>query len=289
MRHGMKSAAGRAAVYRSAALVTLLALLPAAAVLPGATPARAGSWACTATDDGSQNPGPNCPAGNQAYRYGGITNSNGDNTYVENDMWNPPGSGHPQTVYANSPGDWEVVSDQAAGNDAVLSYPDVQQNFTQTDDAPATLSGFGTIVSGFAETMPAGGDNEAAYDIWLGSSAATNFAQEVMIWVDDHRTNPPPGTIVARPVFYGEPYTVWDDSGTMYLVRDTSETSGTVHILTMLDWLVAHGYSARTSGVNQIDFGWEICSTDGQPWTFTISKYELGLECAAGGTACWSS
>ena len=35
-----------------------------------------------------------------------------------------------QTVTSYGPGDWSVTSDQAAGNTAVLTYPDVQQVFT---------------------------------------------------------------------------------------------------------------------------------------------------------------
>lgn len=246
----------------------------------------AADWSCVAVDNGSQNPGPGCPDAN-AYKYSGITNSNGYNTRIINDMWNPPGAGHPQAVYADNPGDWQVISDQAAGNTAVLSYPDVQQIFTLPSNAPAPLSTFRTVFSDFRESMPNGGDNEAAYDIWLGTSAARNFSQEVMIWVDNHRTNPPPGEVVGTPTFYGAKYTVWDDRGTVYMVRDSRETSGRIHILVMLNWLESHGYSPKGSGLNQINFGWEICSTGGEAETFTVSKYDLRVVCAASGTACW--
>jgi hypothetical protein len=260
--------------------------LPASA--SGGAASAVAKWSCVVTDEGSQNPGPGCP-GTNGYRYSGITNSNGYNTHVSNDMWNPPGVGHPQTIYVDNPGDWQVVSDQAADNTAVLSYPDVQQIFTLTSDAPAPLSSFSAISSDFKESMPNGGDNEAAYDIWLGTSAAKSFSQEVMIWVDNHRTNPPPGNVVGTPTFFGAKYTVWDDSGTVYMVRDSNEMSGRVNILAMLDWLESHGYTPEGSGLNQIDFGWEICSTGGKAETFTMNLYDLRVVCAASGTACWSS
>jgi hypothetical protein len=253
----------------------------------GAPASAAGKWSCVASDDGAQNPGGNCPDAN-GYLYNGITNSNGYNTHVLNDMWNPPGAGHPQTVYVDNPGHWQVISDQPAGNTAVLAYPDVQQIFTLTTNAPAPLSSFSSLFSDFKQSMPDGGDNEAAYDIWLGT-ASKSFSQEVMIWVDDHRTNPPPGEVVSRPTFFGAKYTVWDASGTIYMVRDSNETSGRVYILTMLDWLESHGYSAAGSGLNQVDFGWEICSTGGKAETFTISRYDMHVVCATSGTACWSS
>ncbi len=239
-------------------------------------------WSCVAADDGSQNPGEGCPEA-KGYLYSGITNSNGYNTYVVNDMWNPPGAGHPQTIYVDNPGHWQVVSDQPAGNTAVLAYPDVQQLFSLPSGAAAPLSSFSSVVSDFTESMPNGGDNEAAYDIWLGTPAKS-FAQEVMIWVDDHRTNPPPGTVVARPTFFGAKYTVWDASGTVYMVRDSNETSGRVDILPMLVWLESHGYSAAGSGLSQLDFGWEICSTGGKAETFTMSQYDLRVVCASGTT-----
>ena len=70
------------------------------------------------------------------------------------------------------------------------------------------------------------------------------------------------------------------------MVRDSNETSGRIHILTMLDWLGSHGYSAAGSGLNQINFGWEICSTGGKADTFTMSRYDLRVVCATSGTAC---
>jgi len=174
------------------------------------------------TEPGSWRPG--CP-NKGAYTYSGITDSNGYNTYVINDMWNPPGTGHPQTIYANNPGNWKVVSDQPTGNSAVLSYPDVQQVLTQTNDTPALISRFQAIFSDYKESMPSGGDNEAAYDIWLGRSASPAFSQEIMIWADDHRTNPPPGKIVAKPVIYGIKYTIWKSGGAIFIVRDGNALS----------------------------------------------------------------
>jgi hypothetical protein len=54
-----------------------------------------------------------------------------------------------QTVTSYGPGDWSVTSDQAAGNTAVLTYPDVQQVFTLTNDTDPPISGFSAITSSF--------------------------------------------------------------------------------------------------------------------------------------------
>ncbi|HEX4834157.1 MAG TPA: hypothetical protein VH478_24045 [Trebonia sp.] len=278
-----------AVAFATAGSASAMAGAPAASTVSAPV-----AWTCIASDNGAANPGPACPGNNShGYSYKQITNSNGYTTFVNNDMWNPPGQGHPQTIYVNDPGNWKVVSDQAKGNTSVLSYPSVQQVFTLSTDKPAPISTFQTLLSDYAESMPSGGDNEAAYDIWLGTSPATAYSQEVMIWVDNHRTNPPPGKLFARPQFFGTQFTVYKDASTspatVYFVRNQNATSSQVHIISMLKWLETARLSPAGSGINDIEFGWEICSTNSQPWTFTVSKYDLVSECAKKGTSCWSA
>jgi hypothetical protein len=47
-----------------------------------------------------------------------------------------------------------------------------------------------------------------------------------------------------------------------------------VDILSMLTWLESHGYVPAGSGLNQIDYGFEICSTTGAE-TFTVSQFSI--------------
>jgi hypothetical protein len=267
-----------------------IAVIGSAALLlsSGGAAAVASRWSCVKTDDGSVNRGPDCGP----YRDRSIT-SNGAS--VLNDMWNPPGAGHPQTIRVDNPGHWEVTSDQARGNTAVLSFPDVQVVLSTSKGTPAPLAPFASITGGFDESMPSSGDNEAAYDIWMGKGSSTDYAQEVMIWTDDHRTNSAPGHVVARVKFGGAGYAIWQDptGGTAgfrptFLVRDRNERAGTVPIGTMLTWLIAHHLTAAT-GVNEIDFGWEICSTGGRPETFVMHHYFLHMRCRGGGSRCYSS
>jgi hypothetical protein len=42
----------------------------------------------------------------------------------------------------------------------------------------------------------------------------------------------------------------------------------------MLNWLESHGYLPAGSGLNQIDYGFEICSTPSAE-TFTLSQYGI--------------
>lgn len=74
----------------------------------------------------------------------------------------------------------------------------------------------------------------------------------------------------------------------IYIVRERNERSGTLDPLAMLDWLMRRRLTAAT-GLNQVDFGWEISSTDGRPETVTMARYGLRLRCRGGGHRCYAS
>jgi hypothetical protein len=250
---------------------------PASPASPSPSPSPSPSGSSTSTGSGpacttSANDG-NCGP----YDYAGISNSNGYNTYVSQDIWNPI-SGASQTLTAHSPGDWSVSANMPASNGAVVSYPDVQQLFTTVNDTPDPLSSFKSITSSFNESGPGSGggdDYEAAYDIWAGTGDQ-NGTQEIMIWVDNHGQTPA-GSQVGTTTIDGTAYDVWSSGkdGTVSLVLASNETSGTVNVLADLNWLESNGYMPAGSGLNQIDFGWEICSTGGVAKTFTMNQYSL--------------
>ncbi len=54
-----------------------------------------------------------------------------------------------------------------------------------------------------------------------------------------------------------------------------NEQSGSVDVLAMLNWLVAHGYLPKNSGLSLIGYGWEICSTGGQNEIFQVSNFSI--------------
>jgi Glycosyl hydrolase family 12 len=215
-----------------------------------------------------------------------ITDADGYNTYVANNMWGcgsvQPGQAGAycgiQTVSAYGPADWSVTSDQAAGNTGVLTYPDVSQVFTLSNDTDPPISGFSAITSSFTEAMnaTAGTDSEAAYDIWLDDGNGPN---EIMIWVDNHGQTPA-GDDKGSIVIGGTTYELWNGGDTISFVM-SNEQSGTVNILAVLNWLQSNGYVSSTADLGQVDFGWEICSTGGVSETFTISSYTLEDTCSS--------
>jgi hypothetical protein len=245
---------------------------------PVPAPSSSGSGAPCVTSTLSGTCGP--------YRDPNITDADGYNTYVANNMWGC-GSAQPgqpgaycgrQTVTSYAPGDWSVTSDQKAGNTAVLSYPDVSQEFTLSTNTNPPVSAFSAITSSFTETMnaTAGTDAEAAYDIWVDNGNGPN---EIMIWVDNHGQTPA-GNDKGSVVIGGTTYELWSAKGTVSFVR-SNEQSGTMDILGVLHWLQSNGYVSSTARLGQVDFGWEICSTSGAPETFTLSSYTLKDTCSS--------
>jgi hypothetical protein len=247
---------------------------PSAAPTPS-SPSGLGAPCVTSAGRGSCGP----------YSYAGITG--GNQTSVIQDVWNPI-DGASQTLTAYNPGNWSASASMPAGNTAVVSYPDTQQIYTTNANAPDPLSSFSSITSSFTGSDPdgAGSDYEAAYDIWAGTGTS-DYAQEIMIWTDNHGQRPA-GSQLQTVTIAGVSYQVWSTGkagstgNPVTLVTGSNETSGTVNVLADLDWLEANGYMPAGSGLNQIDYGWEICSTGGVPETFTLSQYGIKVACSSG-------
>jgi hypothetical protein len=184
---------------------------------------------------------------------------------VYNNEWN--NSAGPQTIWADSYQHWGVESTQQAGNTAVETYPCVQKNYNNVP-----VSSLRLLRNGFTESMPAnakGLDAEAADDVWLNS-----YNIEVMIWVDNHGQRPA-GNVIGHAMIFGQHFAVWR-AGTYYaFVLDHNETTGMTHVQASLKWLVSHGYIKSSATLTQVNFGWEIASTNGKPEDFKITKYWL--------------
>jgi hypothetical protein len=250
---------------------------------PGPSPAATGSrsgqppaQAACVTSASNGNCGP--------YAYRPISNSNGYTTYVGNNMWGcGNGDCGPQTVAAEHPGNWSVVSTQADGNTAVLTYPDVQQVFTKTTDTDPAISAFTSITSDFTETMnpQAGTDAEAAYDLWLGN---TSGPKEVMIWVDNVGRGSGGAQQIGTATIGAQGFTVYQyRGGEVIFSLNRNEQSGRVDILATLKWLQSHRLAGAGAQLGQVDFGFEICSTGGKPEKFAVSRYTLTSTCGPAG------
>ena len=188
-----------------------------------------------------------------------------------NNKWNTAYNPGPQTICGNSESDWQVTSNQRAGNTGVLTYPSVQLNYNGGNGY--ALSRFSSMTSSWAEQMPSvpGLDAEAAYDIWLNG-----LHKEVMVWVDNHGQTP----AGSKEATYSISGATWDlyvtgDSSYLAFVREGNATSGSVDLFAMLKELEDHGLLPSSATLWQVNFGWEICSTGGKPASFSVTNYSL--------------
>ena len=214
------------------------------------------------------------------YRYPAVSGASGK-PYVDQNVWAPI-SGQTQKLLANSPGDWKVVSNVAAGNKAVTAFPNTGAAFDE-----ARLGSFSTIVGSFSESMPhtTGTSAWATYDIWLNE-----WQYEVMIQHDFVGNGP--CSYVAVTTFGGSngvPSRLWGlctyGSNLIWKLaapgsavgthKTVNEPTGSVDIKAMLSWLVSHGYVDAKPTITNVSYGWEICSTDGMKQTFKLEDYSL--------------
>lgn len=187
---------------------------------------------------------------------------------VFNNEWNQSQAG-PQTVWADSYQRWGVVSSQP-GSTSVKTYPCVQQNYHDPQ-----IGSVASLSSSFAEKMPpswANYDAEAAYDMFLNNY----HGGEVMVWVDNHGQTPE-GSVISHAVISGRRYDVYQGSSQMFsfVLTGRQETSGHVDLRSALQWLIHHHYLRGSEVLTQVNFGFEIASTDGVPMSFSVSKFSL--------------
>ena len=174
----------------------------------------------------------------------------------------------PQTIWADSYRRWGVESDQSSTSASVKSYPCVK-SFVKGHPEYSTLN---FLRSTYIESMPTGTINASAtYVVWLNNSQV-----EVQMWVENHNRTPT-GRRVGEIQFYKDDFTVWQDNPTAYTfaLKGSSESSGKVHLLSALRWLVNNRFLNSTDTVNEIDFGWEIASTGGIARDFEVTGFAV--------------
>ena len=253
---------------------TLPATTPPATPAPPSSPAPHPSGTLWSTT-GNTNLGP--------FNYSPITASsvfNGGNTWVRPNEWNIgylPSTR--QTTYAYNPGNWRVIANLPAGNTAVITGPDTQQDMYNSHQVDPAVSSFTEITSTYSVTMPQSSaiDAEANYDIWLN-----HWGTEVMIWTDTEKQRPA-GSEVGTYTIGGATYNFWSRPGTkngyprgpFSFVLTQNQPSGSVNILAVLQWLINNNHIPASSGLTDVEFGFELCSTGGVPQTFSVNNYTL--------------
>ena len=192
-----------------------------------------------------------------------------DYWWVNNDAWS---GGHgPQTLYVCNQASWYAVSDQPNDGGAVETYPDTEYDVGGRKSlSTKPISQFHSITSTFSEDYPSVGSWDAAYDLWLN-----NFGIETMIWNQWSGSDVPEQSSISLSLD-GVPYKFFDNGGELMFFRQNQVTSGSVDILAAYDWLVHNGYVSANDVPTQLEYGVEICSTNGNE-TFPMTGLTFSL------------
>jgi hypothetical protein len=216
-----------------------------------------------------------------------ITESNGYNTYVTQDVWDPPSGSWSQTLYSTNPGDWYVLVNFPTDNTgAIHSYPDTNQLYNSE-----TVGSFSALYSSFSESAPSSSPTvgDYGYDIW------SNNGLEVMIQHQVAGEGPCQNymTLLGSNLSFGGtngvPVMTWNlckngSSNTSELVYQPTNSggsyfgfsSGSVDIKAMLEYLISNGIEwSSSTGLGAIDYGFEISTTGGTSKTFAVNSFTL--------------
>ena len=199
---------------------------------------------------------------------------------IENDVW---GSGAgPQTIWANSGGNFGVFSTQSGGG--IKSYPNSDYQNINT-----AVNSLGTLTSSFNASTPGGCAYDQSYDIWLNGSS-----YEVMIWNSWSGNQPIAASYnasgQANPTWSnvsigGTTYNVYFGGSTMSFLRTGQTSSGSVDIAAVLKWINSNAGWYNNPTLAKVQCGWEILTTSGQQ-SFTMNSYSVTIGSGGGGGGC---
>lgn len=223
------------------------------------------------------------------YSYPQDTESNGSNTYVGTDVFNPS-SGMSQTLYSTTPGNWYVAAQiPYDSSDAVKSYPSTEQLYNGEK-----LDNFHNFYSSFTESadQSTNTSTDIGYDIYFNGG----WNNEVMIQNDLVNRGGECGPVLATVQFGGTngvPVNTWAlcvyGSETIWQYAQPSGNpqtygiqSGSVDLLAMLQWLENHTnpntgktYIPAGSTMYDVSYGFELCYTNNVQENFTVSSFSI--------------
>lgn len=250
------------------------------------TPASSGTYAC-----GPVPLGGGCPAYlDTAF----APESNGYNTYVTNQDFGASGT---QSLYANSPSDWKLVSNLKDDGGRVLVFPHAQQLYYRNSmsDGPA-LSTLSALKVDYDETSP-GGSNSYQFspDLFFSNYGCSTCAGDIMFWVDvngrcnegaygpsllgHYTTSDGAGWTVHR--YDDVPTSTSNNGNEIIIVKDgpggpgtcAKDPKGSIDIKAGLAWLSANGFMPADPVLQIIQTGWEITSSSNATFTVNGLKY----------------
>jgi hypothetical protein len=219
--------------------------------------------------------------------------SNGYNTYVQNQEFGASGT---QSLWANGPSDWKIVSNLADDGGRVLTFPDAQQLYYQNSmtDGPL-MSSFSQFKVNYNETSPGGTANAYQFspDLFFSNYGCSTCSGDIMFWVDvngrcnegaygpsllGHFTMPDgSGWTAHRYDSSSNPAHV-NNGNEIILIKDgpggqgtcAQDSSGAIDIKAGLAWLSSNGFMPADPRLQIVQTGWEITKSSNA--TFKVNS-----------------
>jgi hypothetical protein len=198
---------------------------------------------------------------------------------IQQNCW--AGDAGPQTIWAQNWHNWGVRSTQTLSPDGhVKVYPNQDAMFyTLLEEHRPRVADFTRLTAYWAHSLPDKALDyraQAMFDIW------TDRTGEIMIWTDQHQRNlgDVGGGVTDVVTIDG---IEWD----VYQQRhfcphgNTFENDGQGYPVRSLDlaaifrWLMAAGSVTGDEPVGIVQYGFEMCSTGGQPLDFVMQTFYL--------------
>ena len=257
---------GRKSVFSLSLLATLLILASGPLAL---------SQCVTSSGTGS------CPSSGAYATSSSLTESNGYNTYVDNDVTGGYGvSPVTQTLTATSGSSWYVSADIGTSTHQ-MSYPYTDQGY-----AGEAVSSFTNIVGTVNETTPHNSSTEeqVGFLIYLNNYGNQIEIQHDMVNSSQCNGTTPVDTNVSFGGSYGVQTESWDlcyNGSTYYWQIDGNGassygfSSGSVELISMIKYLETNGYLPSSSTISDVRYGFIIYTTKSTQETFTLSSYSL--------------
>ncbi|MFD4879364.1 hypothetical protein ACFWOB_39240 [Streptomyces sp. NPDC058420] len=181
----------------------------------------------------------------------GSTTLNGYTLY--NNIWGS-GAGS-QCIWANSGTNWGVNANHP-NTGGIKAYPNAKKVIGKS------ITSLGSLKSSYNVTVPSSGAYNTSYDIW-----DTNYAYEIMLWVNKTGAVGPLGTSQGSLTLGGSTWTVYKGNNgandVFSFVRSSNSSSGTIDILPILKWIKdTKGWFGNVT-IGDLQFGFEITSSSG--------------------------
>jgi hypothetical protein len=200
---------------------------------------------------------------------------------LASDMWGAvPGSA--ETIWGDSlAGSWGLCGvTEPPGGDQVKAFSNATLNLSGEPQAA-----YNRIRDMFSiAPLPAGADAQFMNDMWVNGLAGSPGAIEIEVVTDRQEPGVPYGTPLGTADLFGQDFGVYrpmaGNRPYYSFVLEQNETSGTMHDLAAIRWLIDQGQIPASSRPLQVDVGYEIVTagSPAAPASFTVNQYSTVVQ-----------